>query len=75
MDNDKVLEFAKKFGYATVKYLGKYRGYDLYKPLYEEDVATGLPAYIIIKKNKPELVMGKEGLEIQRYRVKQKNML
>jgi hypothetical protein len=76
MDNDKVLEFAKKDGYATVNYLGKYRGYDLYKPLYEDlHVATGLPTYIIVEDNKPKFVRGQEGLEIQKYRVKQKNML
>lgn len=70
MDNCKVLEFAQKNGFATVNYLGKYKEFDLYKPLYKEPVATGLPAYIIVKDNKPELVMGKEGLEIQKYRVK-----
>ena len=75
MDNDIVLEFAKKEGYATVNYLGKYKEYDLYKPLYEDSVvATGLPVYIIVKDDKPEFVRGKAGLEIQKYRVKRKNM-
>ena len=75
MDNDIVLEFAKKEGYATVNYLGKYKEFDLYKPLYENpNVATGLPVYIIVKDDKPEFVRGKAGLEIQKYRVKRKNM-
>jgi hypothetical protein len=76
MDNEKILKFAKKDGYATVNYLGKYKEFDLYKPLYEDpDVATGLPVYIIVKDDKPEFVRGKEGLEIQKYRVKQKKMV
>ena len=52
MDNDKILKFAQKSGYATVEYLGKYKEFDLYKPLYEEPhMATGLPVYIIVKDN------------------------
>jgi len=76
MDDDMVLKFAKKAGYATAEYLGKYKDFDLYKPLYDDSrVATGLPVYIIVKGDKPEFVRGKAGLEIQKYRVKQKNML
>ena len=67
-----VLELAQKEGYATVDYLGKYKEYNLYKPLYKDpDMATGLPVYIIVKDNKPEFVRGVAGLEIQKYRVKQ----
>lgn len=76
MDYDKVLEFAQKRGFATVNCLGKYKEFDLYKPLYEDShIATGLPTYIIIEDNKPKFVMGQEGLEIQKNRIKQKNML
>lgn len=76
MDNDIVLEFAKKEGYATVNYLGKYKEFDLYKPLYENpNVATGLPVYIIVKDDKPEFVRGKAGLEIQKYRVKHRGLI
>ena len=76
MDNDIVLEFAKKVGYATVNYLGKYKEFDLYKPLYENpNVATGLPVYIIVKDDKPEFVRGKAGLEIQKYRVKHRGLI
>lgn len=58
MDNDIVLEFAKKEGYATVNYLGKYKEFDLYKPLYENpNVATGLPVYIIVKDDKLEFLI------------------
>lgn len=74
MKNEKVLKFAQRSGYATVNYLGKYKEFDLYKPFYDDpDVATGLPVYIIVKDDKPEFVRGKAGLEIQKYRVKQKN--
>lgn len=76
MDNDIVLEFAKKEGYATVNYLGKYKEFDLYKPLYENpNVATGLPVYIIVKDDKLEFVRGKAGLEIQKYRVKHRGLI
>lgn len=76
MNTDKILEFAQRSAYASIVYLGKYKDYDLYKPLYDDSrVATGLPVYIIVKCDKPEFVRGKAGLEIQKYRVKQKNML
>lgn len=76
MNDDKILKFAQEEGYATVNYLGKYKEFDLYKPLYEDsDVATGLPVYIVVKDDKPEFVRGKAGLEIQKYRVQQKNMI
>ena len=76
MENEKILKFAQRSGYATVEYLGKFKEFDLYKPLYEDpNMATGLPVYIIVKDEKLEFVRGKAGLEIQKYRVKQKNML
>ena len=76
MENEKVLKFAQRSGYATIEYLGKYKEYDLYKPLYEDShIATGLPVYIIVKDNKPEFVRGKAGLEIQKYRVQLKNVV
>ena len=75
MENEIILKFAQEEGYATVNYLGKYKEYDLYKPLYEDsDVATGLPVYIVVKDEKPEFVRGKAGLEIQKYRVQQKRL-
>lgn len=50
-ENEKVLKFAQRSGYASVEYLGKYKEFDLYKPLYENpDMATGLPVYIIVQK-------------------------
>lgn len=69
-----VLNFAQRSGYATINYLGKYKEFDLYKPLYEDPhIVTGLPVYIIVKDDKPEFVRGKAGLEVQKYRVQQKN--
>ena len=73
MDSDMVLKFAKRDGYATVNYLGKYKEFDLYKPLYEiPDLMTGLPVFIIVKDEKLEFVRGKAGLEIQKYLVQQR---
>ena len=68
-ENEKVLKFAQRSGYDSVEYLGKYKEFDLYKPLYENpDMATGLPVYIIVKDNKPKYVRGVAGREIQKYR-------
>ncbi len=65
-----VLNFSQRCGYATIEYLGKYKDFDLYKPLYEDPhIATGLPVYIIVKDDKLEFVRSKAGLEIQKYRV------
>ncbi len=73
MDSEKVLKFAQRSGYATVEYLGKYKEFDLYKPLYEDpNMAIGLPVYIVVKDNKPKYVRGVAGKEIQKYRVQQK---
>ena len=70
MESGKIIKFAQRSGYATVNYLGKYKEFDLYKPLYEDpNIATGLPVYIIVKDDKLEFVRGKAGLEIQKYRV------
>ena len=72
------LEDAKEFNHVRgmLGYTGKYKGHDLYKPLYEDPhIATGLPVYIIVKDDKPEFVRGREGLEIQKYRAKQRRML
>ena len=75
MENEKILNFAQRSGYAMVEYLGKYKEFDLYKPLYEDpQIATGLPVYIIVKDDNPEFVRGVAGLEIQKYRVKQRYM-
>ena len=75
METERVLKFARQSGYATIEYLGKYKEFDLYKPLYKDPhMATGLPVYILVKDNKPEFVRGIAGLEIQKYRVKQQCM-
>ena len=74
MGIEDVFKLAQSEGYATINYLGKYKEFHLYKPLYEDPhIATGLPVYIIVKDDKPEFVRGKAGLEIQKYRVQQKN--
>lgn len=75
METERVLKVARQSGYATIEYLGKYKEYDLYKPLYKDPhMATGLPVYILVKDNKPEFVRGIAGLEIQKYRVKMQYM-
>ena len=61
MESDKILNFARQSGYATIEYLGKYKEYDLYKPFYEDPhIATGLPAYIIVKDENPKFARAKQ---------------
>ena len=36
METERVLKVARQSGYATIEYLGKYKEYDLYKPLYKD---------------------------------------
>ncbi len=53
MEIRKIIEFAEEFGYDTVKYLGRWRGYDVYDPE-DSDPDTperviGLPFSILVK--------------------------
>lgn len=54
MDKAKIIEFAKKNGYADVAPLGKYKEYDAYEPIIEgateEEIAyVGPPLMVLVK--------------------------
>ena len=51
MKREEILEFAKRKGYANIKYLSKWRGYDAYDPIYDEDFVAyiGPPLLILVK--------------------------
>ena len=52
MNIKQVKAFAKEQGYKDVKYIDKWRGFDVYEPIYSdtEDIAyIGLPYVILVK--------------------------
>ena len=44
-------KFAKLQGFDKIEPAGKWRGYNVYKPVYEEEVTVGLPLVILVKGN------------------------
>lgn len=59
-----VLQFAKDNGYCKVKKAGKWRGYQVYIPLYEVDYSCiGLPLIILVKGNKIRLSTPEEAFD------------
>lgn len=48
--DEKVLEFAKKYGFAKVKRLGERNGYIVYVPLMEVEGCYGVPVTIHAKE-------------------------
>ena len=52
MSLEKILEFAKDHGYASVKKMKPWRGYDVYEPIFddENDISfVGEPLLILVK--------------------------
>lgn len=49
----KIRAFAKKQGYDDVLYLNKWRGYDVYEPIFNNDEVhiIGVPLVILVKDN------------------------
>jgi hypothetical protein len=65
MSEENILKFAKKQGYDEISYIGKWRGYDVYEPMFEsEEVAfVGLPYVILVKEDEIRMSTPKESLE------------
>lgn len=51
MKMEKIKTFAKEQGYDNAVYLGKWRGYDVYEPVFNGDEVSivGLPLIILVK--------------------------
>lgn len=50
MSKEKIVAYAKTQGYKDAKYLHKWRDFDVYEPIYSEDIAyIGLPLMILVK--------------------------
>lgn len=71
MDDKKVLEFAKKNGYSSIKYVGKWKGFDVYDLIYSDDEEEasyiGLPLVALVKNDDIRISTGDESLEILSY--------
>ena len=53
MTLDKIIEFAKEKGYYNVEYIGKWKEYDVYEPLFNGDnvFIVGPPLIILVNDN------------------------
>ena len=52
MKLDKIINFAKEQGYETAEYIGKWKNYDLYEPVFSTEAEVsyiGLPFTIMVK--------------------------
>ena len=52
MTKEKILQFARQYGYIDVIYLAKWRGFDCYEPAFinsREFSVIGLPLMIMVK--------------------------
>lgn len=69
MDDKKVLEFAKKKGYSSVKYIGKWLGYDVFDLIMDDEEVSyiGLPLVALVKDNDIRISTPDESLEIVSY--------
>lgn len=69
MDDKKVLEFAKKKGYSSVKHIGKWLEYDVYDLIMDDEEVSyiGLPLVALVKYNDIRISTPDESLEIVSY--------
>lgn len=65
MKIEKVVEFARKQGYDNVKPLEKWKGYDVYEPIFDgEEVSfVGMPLLILVKDDKIRMSTADEALQ------------
>ena len=54
MKEQNILKFAQKSIYDTVKYLGKWKGYEVWEPGFSDNEPrfTGFPQFILVKGSK-----------------------
>jgi hypothetical protein len=65
MDEKEILKFAKQQGYDNIIYIGKWREFEVYEPLYDfEDVSyVGLPFMILVTQDTIRMSTPEESLE------------
>jgi hypothetical protein len=65
MSEEDILKFAKREGYDEISYIGKWRGYEVYEPMFEseESINIGLPYIILVKEDEIRMSTPEESLE------------
>jgi hypothetical protein len=65
MDEKEILKFAKQEGYEDISYIGKWREFEVYEPLFNfEDVSyVGLPFIILVTQDEIRMSTPEESLE------------
>lgn len=61
----KVLEFAREMGFDNISFLGEWKGYDVYEPIFEGDgvYCIGMPEVILVNEEKIRLSTNEEAFE------------
>ena len=74
MEIDTVISFAKQQGYDNAIYLGKWKDYDAYEPVFDgADVSfVGLPFMILAKGDTVRMSTNEEAFEQVQHTVKKK---
>lgn len=64
MQTEKIKEFAVQKGFQDVALLGKWRGYDVYEPIYNKDSVSmiGLPLAVLVKDNEMRMTTPEEAM-------------
>ena len=77
MEKEKILEFAKNEGYAKINYLGKWKEYDVYDLIMEEEIngeeencCVGYPYVLLVKENEIRVSEPMECLRVRRQLIK-----
>ncbi|MCM1293212.1 MAG: hypothetical protein NC111_04960 [Bacteroides sp.] len=54
MTVEKIIQFAQKSIYDTTEHIGKWNGFDVYEPGWDDDLPhyTGFPTFILVKGDK-----------------------
>ena len=63
---DAVIAFAKQQGYDSAEKCGKWKGYDVYEPVFAGDdiVCVGLPLVILVKVHEMRMSTSDEAMQI-----------
>ena len=65
MSEEEILKFAKKQGYDEISYLGKWKEYEVYEPMFDYDGESfvGLPLIILVKGDEIRMSTPEESLQ------------
>ena len=65
MSEEEILKFAKKQGYDEISYLGKWKEYEVYEPMFDYDDTSfvGLPLIILVKGDEIRMSTPEESLQ------------